>query len=252
MEMQLFETISILLILLYVSGTITMLVGSLMAFVPSLVYHLFFAPGVILHELAHLIFAIIADQKIKSFVPYRPQGRDDGTMGYVEYTGGAISFVSIAPFFICIPIGMYLMDIFCGGDYPMFPIKLHTYNGILKQWQEYWRLLCDGYRLVWVVVQSFFRHLGEHDLKYWLKVYFFASIACSWMPSSHDLLCAWPVLIALNFAIWLLRYIPWDVPFWAQEYVLRLEWTLIFGSGFALFFALAAFAVGLLVKLISK
>lgn len=89
------------------------------------IFRLLIAPGIIIHELSHVVIAIIFGAKIKSFKVFKPEG------GEVTYSKPIFSFISqplisIAPIIGC-SSAIYLIGILLGFHLDNFHLQF-SYN----------------------------------------------------------------------------------------------------------------------------
>jgi hypothetical protein len=214
-------------------------------------------PGVVLHELAHYLACLMVGERVNEFVPYSFAWREgSGVMGHVVHESSAVwkaCVVSLAPFAL-VGVNWYLFtNIFGDWDLGFLPIKAGVYG-----WQDEWWGIYPSmkqfiyniqlvFKCQWLVIKSFVKNVVKFSWQDLVKLYFFASIACSWFPSGQDMRNAKGFVVLINCLIIVLYYNPDLVVsiFGLDYFVNKTVWLLIYGNAFALLFAGFGIVMGL-------
>ena len=152
----------------------------------DIVYHPLFFIGVVLHEINHLVPAVILGRKIKDISPYSFYQRDRAS-GYVQYlskksifSGMTEPLISLGPLVLGVTLGAKLLGSM-GINFPSIPDLPINYTKAAK-----------------IVLFNF---LGSLRLNFSLQNlvfgYIFFSLALSWFPSNKDLKNCLPSTVLL-------------------------------------------------------
>lgn len=214
--------------------------------------------GVPIHELSHLIAAIVSGHKIKKFAPFAPNPIT-GQLGVVEtsynqsnwyqnYVGRML--ISVAPLIggtiIIYFIIKYLIPTFTLYTTTIFANPSHHQWINLSVWLEYGFNVLRGFTHI---ISQFWQPNLLKSWKTWLAIYFIVSIAFHLLPSDQDwqnflkpFILFLIVLFLLCQIFSLFSFLPFAVTIWSAvlNYLLPI-WlftflmTLIVNSGIILF-----------------
>jgi len=147
-----------------------------MSVAPRPVFHLFFAPGVIVHELSHLAAALACGHRVTDFCLYRSGAH--GTGGYVCHEWADTGWVSDIE---CLAIGMAPL---LSGMVAGYWLTWSLCNGHFVTLPQFGVVYCKIYWTAWV---SFLKLVASGSFTTALIAYLFSSITASWLPSWQDL-----------------------------------------------------------------
>lgn len=153
-------------------------------------YRLFVAPGIIIHELSHIIACLLSGAKIKKFSFFSKKG------GYVKHLPSKIPI--LGQFFIS------FMPILGGIGAILFLAWLFQYNLFFQEIRNlgFWNNIKDLF-----FSTLYFLKYNWQTWQFWLFTYLIISISICLMPSSQDIKNGIKGLLMVIFLIIIISYL---------------------------------------------
>jgi hypothetical protein len=170
--------IELLFVVLLVNYMISRISSRLMRLVPRYVYHSFYFPGVMLHELSHFLVAYLFGFKITNVNFYKFH-QNDHVAGFVNYSYKR-NFISL--------IGQILTAVApLGGGILVFYLFIFFHGFIDIDFRpDSYNLMSIGAEL-WETNRMVWSNLEYDNWITYAWLWFIASVSASWWPSKTDL-----------------------------------------------------------------